>query len=54
MLIYLSHEVQHQMLLRGWAAPALVKFVVTGTLAYATCWMLADPLVRVPGLRRII
>ncbi len=42
------------LLLRGWAASALVKFAVTGTLACATCWMLADPLVRAPGLRRIL
>jgi hypothetical protein len=40
--------------LRRWPAPALVKFAVTGTLACATCWMLADPLVRAPGLRRIL
>ena len=42
------------LLLRDWAAPALVKFVVTGTLACATCWILADPLVRSLGLRRIV
>jgi hypothetical protein len=42
------------LLLRGCAAPALVKFAVTGTLACATCWIQADPLVRVPGLRRIV
>jgi peptidoglycan/LPS O-acetylase OafA/YrhL len=42
------------LLLRGWDASALVKFAVTGTLACATCWMLADPVVRAPGLRRIL
>ena len=42
------------LLLRGWAAPALVKFAVTGSLACTTCWLLADPLVRVPALRRIV
>jgi hypothetical protein len=42
------------LLLRGWAAPALVKFAVSGTLACTTCWILADPLVRAPGLRRIV
>ena len=42
------------LLLREWTAPALVKFVVTGTLACATCWILADPLVRALGLRRIV
>jgi hypothetical protein len=38
----------------GWAAPALVKFAATGALACTTSWVLADPLVRVPGLRRIV
>jgi peptidoglycan/LPS O-acetylase OafA/YrhL len=42
------------LLLREWAAPALIKFAVTGTLACTTCWILADPLVRAPGLRRIV
>jgi peptidoglycan/LPS O-acetylase OafA/YrhL len=55
--VYIIHPVVLvgiSLLLRGWAAPALVKFAVIGTLACATCWMLADPLVRVPGLRRIV
>jgi fucose 4-O-acetylase-like acetyltransferase len=55
--VYIIHPVVLvgiSLLLRGWAAPALVKFAVTGTLACATCWMLADPLVRTPGLRRIV
>src|SRR6516164_137249 len=55
--VYIIHPVVLvgiSLLLRGWAAPALIKFAVTGTLACATCWMLADPLVRVPGLRRIV
>jgi hypothetical protein len=42
------------LLLRGWAAPPLVKFGVVGLLACAACWLLADPLVRLPGLRRIL
>jgi peptidoglycan/LPS O-acetylase OafA/YrhL len=42
------------LLLCGWAGPPPVKFAVTGTLACATCWVLADPLVRVPGVRRIV
>jgi len=42
------------LLLRSRAAPALVKFAVIGTLACATCWILADPLIRAPGLRRIV
>jgi peptidoglycan/LPS O-acetylase OafA/YrhL len=55
--VYIFHPVVLvgiSLLLRGVAAPALVKFAVTGTLACATCWMLADPLVRMPGLRRIV
>lgn len=41
------------LLLHPWAAPQLLKFAVTGTLACAATWLLADPLVRLPGLRRI-
>jgi peptidoglycan/LPS O-acetylase OafA/YrhL len=55
--VYIIHPVVLvgiALLLHGWAAPALVKFAVTCTLACATCWMLADPLVRMPGLRRIV
>jgi hypothetical protein len=55
--VYIIHPVVLvgiSLLLRGWAAPALVKFAVTGTLGCATSWILADPLVRVPGLRRIV
>jgi peptidoglycan/LPS O-acetylase OafA/YrhL len=40
--------------LHGWSAPALVKFAVTGTLSIAACWLLADPFVRLPGIRRIV
>ena len=55
--VYIIHPVVLvgiSLLLRGWTAPALVKFAVTGTLACTTCWVLADPLVRAPGLRRIV
>ena len=55
--VYIIHPVVLvgiSLLLRAWAAPALVKFALTGSLACATCWILADPLVRVPGLRRIV
>jgi hypothetical protein len=41
-------------LLHGWAAPALVKFAVVGTLACIATWLLADPLVRLPGVRRAV
>lgn len=42
------------LLLRSWIAPALLKWPCTGTLAVAACWLIADPLVRTPGLRRIV
>jgi peptidoglycan/LPS O-acetylase OafA/YrhL len=42
------------LLLRPWVAPALVKWAYTGTLAVTACWLIADPLVRTPGLRRIL
>jgi hypothetical protein len=41
-------------LLHPWVAPALVKFAVAGSLACAASWLIADPLVRMPGLRRIL
>jgi len=55
--VYIIHPVVLvgiSLLLSGWAAPALVKFAVTGILVCTTCWILADPLVRAPGLRRIV
>jgi peptidoglycan/LPS O-acetylase OafA/YrhL len=55
--VYIIHPVVLvgiALLLREWAAPALVKSAVNGTLAFTSCWMLADFLVRVPGLRRIV
>jgi len=55
--VYIIHPVVLvglSLLLCGWGAPALVKFTVAGTLACATSWMLADPLVRAPCLRRIV
>jgi len=42
------------LLLRGWIAPALVKFGVAGLLSCAACWLVADPLVRIPGIRRVV
>lgn len=42
------------LLLHGWAAAALVKFGVAGALAVVACWLLADPLVRLPGVRRVL
>src|SRR3974390_3140895 len=42
------------LLLHAWVSPALVKFGATGTLAIVCTWLLADPLVRLPGLRRVL
>ncbi len=40
--------------LHGWVAPALIKFAAAGVLACVATWLAADPLVRLPGLKRII
>jgi hypothetical protein len=42
------------LMLHVWVAPALVKFAVVGTLACIATWLLADPLVRLPGVRRVV
>jgi peptidoglycan/LPS O-acetylase OafA/YrhL len=55
--VYIIHPpvlVGVTLLLTHWVAPALVKFGVAGTLACIACWLLADPLVRLPGMRRIV
>lgn len=40
--------------LHGWVAPALIKFAVAGVLTCAVTWLVADPLVRLTGLKRIV
>jgi len=55
--VYIIHPpvlVGVSLLLRGWAAPALVKWGVVGPLACMGCWLAADPLVRLPGIRRVV
>jgi peptidoglycan/LPS O-acetylase OafA/YrhL len=55
--VYIIHPpvlVGVSLLLHPWVAPALLKFSITGALACAACWLIADPLVRLPGLRRIV
>ena len=42
------------LLLHGWVAPALAKFAVVGALACIATWLVADPLVRLPGVRRVV
>jgi len=55
--VYIIHPpilVGIALLLHGWAAPALVKFGVVGLLACIATWLLADPLVRLPGVRHVV
>lgn len=55
--VYIIHPpilVGISLLLHPWVAPALVKFCVTGALSCIACWLLADPFVRLPGLRRVV
>jgi peptidoglycan/LPS O-acetylase OafA/YrhL len=55
--VYIIHPVVLvgvSLLMRGWVAPALVKWSVVGALACIACWLVADPLVRLPGVRRVV
>jgi len=55
--VYIVHPVVLvgvSLLLRGWVAPALVKWGVVGAFAVIACWLAADPLVRLPGVRRVV
>jgi peptidoglycan/LPS O-acetylase OafA/YrhL len=55
--VYIIHPpvlVGIALLLHGWVAPALVKFAVVGLLACVATWLLADPLVRLPEVRRVV
>jgi peptidoglycan/LPS O-acetylase OafA/YrhL len=55
--VYIIHPpvlVAIALLLHGWAAPALVKFGVVGLSACAATWLVADPLVRMPGVRSVV
>jgi len=55
--VYIIHPpvlVGLSLLLHPWIAPALVKFGVTGLLTCVATWVIADPLVRLPGIRRIV
>lgn len=55
--VYIIHPpvlVGIAVLLHGWMAPALLKFAFAGSLACTASWLIADPLVRLPGLRRIL
>jgi peptidoglycan/LPS O-acetylase OafA/YrhL len=55
--VYIIHPVVLvgiSLMLRGWVAPALIKWGVVGPLACIGCWLAADPLVRLPGVRRVV
>jgi peptidoglycan/LPS O-acetylase OafA/YrhL len=55
--VYIIHPlvlVGISMAMRGWVAPALVKFGVVGGLVIVATWLAADPLVRIQGVRRVI
>ena len=55
--VYIIHPlvlVGISLLLHPWIAPALLKFVVTGALTCVASWLIADPLVRIPGVRRVV
>ena len=55
--VYIIHPpvlVGIALLLHGWVAPAMIKFGVVGLLACIATWLLADPLVRLPDLRRVV
>ncbi|MBS1803076.1 MAG: acyltransferase family protein [Acidobacteria bacterium] len=55
--VYIIHPpvlVGVSLLLHSFAAPAILKFVITGTLSCIATWLIADPLVRIPVIRRIV
>jgi peptidoglycan/LPS O-acetylase OafA/YrhL len=55
--VYIIHPpvlVGISLLLHRWVAPALAKFAVVGALACIATWLLADPLVRLPEVRRVV
>jgi peptidoglycan/LPS O-acetylase OafA/YrhL len=55
--VYIIHPpvlVGLSLLLHQWAAPALLKFGITGILACIASWIVSDPLVRLPGVKRVV
>lgn len=55
--VYILHPlvlVSLALLLHGWVAPALAKFAIVGLLASIGTWLIADPLVRLPGVKRVV
>jgi peptidoglycan/LPS O-acetylase OafA/YrhL len=55
--VYIIHPpvlVGISLLLHPWVAPAILKFGIIGTFSCIATWLIADPLVRIPGIRRIV
>jgi hypothetical protein len=40
--------------MHGWLAPPLVKLALAGAIELTVVWLAADPLVRLPVVRRIV
>ena len=41
-------------MLRGWQAPALAKFAVTGSMTLLACVLVSSLVMLVPGIRRVV
>jgi len=55
--VYIIHPpvlVAIALLLHVWTAPAMLKFAVVGALACVASWLWSDPLMRLPGVRRVV
>ena len=55
--VYIVHSpvlVAITLALRHWMAPAIVKFSAAGVLACVGCWLISEPILRIPGIRRIV
>ncbi len=56
-LIYIIHPpvlVGVSLVMRGLAAPALVKFLLAGSTACALCFLAAGALLSIPAVRRVV
>jgi hypothetical protein len=55
--VYIIHPpvlVGISLLLYPIVAPSILKFLITGTLSCIATWLIADPLVRMPYIRRVV
>ena len=56
-LVYIIHPwvlVTISIAFAQWEGPALLRFILTGALACFVCWVLAGPLIKIPGVGRIV